>query len=1208
MPLLETAILSIGSAIAKGVLRYWLGSESAPIQEQLWDSLVDVLKGKTSDVLAQRSAERQFDVIAEKSAANIIETINIEGRGISEERAETLVKIASKAVSQAVASPSLIVKNNLEPTQLLEHMLAVIDRAGITETIEGIDQQILEEILFDASQHIVDIASQLPGFTETTFSEILKRENLLLERADKILEEIQRLHKSTRNITAEAAAFENDIRRDVARRLDELQLFGVDVSSSSKRYKLSVAYVSLMVEEVERNPSRKETNGSGEEGDEDVSEAVSVEDALLKGERLLVRGAAGSGKTTLLQWVAVTSASRMHSGNLSILNECIPFFIRLRDLGEALPAPEHMVQLASPHLAGKMPHGWAHNQLETGSAIVLVDGLDEVEDKRRAEVKDWLKSLTENFPKCRYIVSTRPHAAAEGWLDAEEFVEVEMQDMTNANILSFIDHWHASVKEVETHPDKKLQLEELRTKLGATLQNNSALRRLATSPLLCALICALHRDRIENLPTRRVELYRACVDMFLRRDIERKIGADSYPRLDETQKRTILQELALWMMRGKLSQVSTVEADKRIEITMRSLQSTSLDAGGEKIRKLFVERSGILRQPTVNTVDFPHKTFQEYLAAQAALDDLAIKELISHAQDDQWHETIILAAGLARPSEAEELVAGLIGRGDEERKRRHTIYMLAVAAQQGIVKLAPESTILQDVKQRLKKVVPPKNLTEAKALSAAGDLVVPYLGYKRQVLKAAIPNIRCLALVGSSAAYRALEAYSKDSRLGILEELEKSQKYVNDPAEFAERFLYGHWFAFTRREGGCRRERVSLKGKQLRDISPLRNCQELKELDLSETLVEDVSPLRSCTRLTFLNLIRTRVSDLSPLINCERLTKLYLSHSQVDLSTLGDVSSLEAVVIGGVAAVDVAHLTNNKSLKRLVIRPTLQLNLEAIEGFDELEYVDLAGVGEADISPLAKCKNLKELRIRNCHHANLQPLKQLRKLETLKLGFIWDTEIPRLLGNKYLRELSLIRCRNVDLSILEGCQQLESLEVIGHRSPDLRHIASLSNLTDISFRESRVADISALANHTRLRLLDLGETDVCDLAALSSCTELEELSLSGTKVETLDPLRSLTKLTTLNCFGCAVSDISALANLPSLATLNLWNTKVADISPLAGCKKLKYLDLDGTPVRDISPLLGCEQLETLYLRFTEIDDLRPIGKLIAENDLTVRLS
>ncbi len=49
------------------------------------------------------------------------------------------------------------------------------------------------------------------------------------------------------------------------------------------------------------------------------------------------------------------------------------------------------------------------------------------------------------------------------------------------------------------------------------IKQNRPIRNLATNPLVCATICALHRDRKKQIPAERMRLYAACCEMLLER-------------------------------------------------------------------------------------------------------------------------------------------------------------------------------------------------------------------------------------------------------------------------------------------------------------------------------------------------------------------------------------------------------------------------------------------------------------------------------------------------------------------------------------------------------------------------------------------------------------------------------------------------------------------------------------------------------------------
>jgi len=56
-------------------------------------------------------------------------------------------------------------------------------------------------------------------------------------------------------------------------------------------------------------------------------------------------------------------------------------------------------------------------------------------EAQRADVRVWLKELRESFPDARIIVSSRPTAIKEGWMDAEGLM---MLNFNQWNWLIFI--------------------------------------------------------------------------------------------------------------------------------------------------------------------------------------------------------------------------------------------------------------------------------------------------------------------------------------------------------------------------------------------------------------------------------------------------------------------------------------------------------------------------------------------------------------------------------------------------------------------------------------------------------------------------------------------------------------------------------------------------------------------------------------------------
>jgi predicted NACHT family NTPase len=300
--------------------------------------------------------------------------------------------------------------------------------------------------------------------------------------------------------------------------------------------------------------------------------------------------------------------------------------------------------------------------------------------------------------------------------------------MTRENIYTFIDHWHAAARETISPIEESISIdEELRKhviSLRCVIRDSRSVRNLATNPLLCALLCALHLERRTNLPKRRMELYRIALAMLLeRRDVDRAIGIDDAVTLSRVEKELLLQDLAYWFLINNQSDADTSGVLARLAKQLKMLPS--IDQNPKAVLRHLLERSGILREPSAGRIDFIHLTFQEYLAAKAIVDEDSIGQLVDNAHRDQWNEVLILAAGHARADQWEKLATGLLKRGAKETHLRHKLHLLAVACQETATRITPR--LRRTLEKGLKDLFPPKSVTEARALASAGKISLSFL-------------------------------------------------------------------------------------------------------------------------------------------------------------------------------------------------------------------------------------------------------------------------------------------------------------------------------------------------------------------------------------------------------------------------------------------------------------------------------------------------
>jgi Leucine-rich repeat (LRR) protein len=636
MSLIAALCIDVGTSIAKSILRIWFKDLDFGL-DATDATITDILKEKTEDRVARHRAQRQFEAIGEKVGESLLplfeaeRSLNEEGRiAVALAAAETLNSITGKMVIQA----------NQEPSWLARHLLQA--HPAISYHFNGAETQLYQRTISEACEYIVDIAAQLPTFQRDALTEVLRREGQIFAIANEILQEVSRMRRvldPQEKEAREAARFELEYRRAVVRHLDVLQLFGADVAVANRRHRLSVAYVMLSVEQkgwealkplpgpphladeafkqpdvgFETLPTLQNPPRSGNSViiQSAAKSALAVDEVLARSQYLLIRGLAGSGKTTLLQWIAVNAASQAFQGPLASWNDALPFYIRLRSCVQSgLPAPEDFPKSVASSIAHTMPARWVHAKLASGNAIVLVDGIDEIPTLLREEVRVWLQDLIETYPGARFFVTSRPHAIEEGLIDDTSFKNAELLPMELADIYTFIDHWHAAADEVLTDEYEKAELPLLAKALKEEIQRSRAKRNLATSPLLCAMLCSLNRERRRQLPSDRIELYEAFCQMLIeRRDKERRVPLTDYPAATLTyrQKRMLLEDFAYWLLKNGWQEVELPRADERFARKLSGMYGVPPEISGIDARRL-LQSVDVLSKHLSSLEGFQHLT------------------------------------------------------------------------------------------------------------------------------------------------------------------------------------------------------------------------------------------------------------------------------------------------------------------------------------------------------------------------------------------------------------------------------------------------------------------------------------------------------------------------------------------------------------------------------------------------------------------------
>jgi hypothetical protein len=895
---------------------------------------------------------------------------------------------------------------NLDPAVFADEILKEERARTRSSLLSESGQQLYERIVFESAAQVIHFVATWPSFLAVVNKEQLARINQLLAETDRVRWAV------TGERDSEVQKFEMRYKRYVVQKLDQLELFGLTLAQpGSRKYPLSTAYISLALADATskrhvetafdsgialRNSKTASENG----GFSGTSGSLRSEAAIASFNRILLRGDAGSGKSTLLFWLAVNSARGTLENELLQLAGHVPFILPLRRFAERdLPSPHEFLNEIGKNLVGEMPEGWVNKILRSGHALVLIDGVDELPEDRRDEARTWLQDLITTYPNCRYIITSRPAAAEEKWLAPEGFVALDLLPMGKGDIESFIRHWHDAARETidpESDEDYK-DLDIYEAELISSVNTQRQLRRLASNPLLCALLCTLNRDRRMQLPRGRMELYSAALEMLLvRRDNERKIVHPDAPPLTLQQKKHILGSVAYWLLRNGWTDCTEDQAIEQIGTALRGMPT--ITDSPESVYKYMMVRSGILRMPVEGRVDFVHRTFQEYLAAERliAVNDIGI--LIEHAHLDQWHEAVTMAVGHARFEERATILGELLDRGSREPVHLTRLHLLAAACLENADELDPG--IYERVRQSAESLIPPARFSEAKELAAAGETVLELLprASKRIKVNQAASTIRAAALIGGDAALEVVASYASDSRIAVQKELSRSWQQF-DVREYAIRVLS--------RSPTFRRS-MHLDDPAVLDVIehfeelttlgvrfPIANLAWLQKVPSLRNLIapmfsgrlteSDVSCLRNLTDLSL------GFTDTSTMKDCltqiSRLDSLrFLSLSSPwqnagegppgEIQPLGSMPNLEGLELIRCGGRPVDFEPDRfPQLKSLSLHSPEQLNLTGIGRLKGLRTLTVqSGLGVTDARDLRYLKNLEQLIVLTVAGVDIKPL------------------------------------------------------------------------------------------------------------------------------------------------------------------------------------------------------------------------------------------
>jgi HEAT repeat protein len=395
---------------------------------------------------------------------------------------------------------------------------------------------------------------------------------------------------------------------------------------------------------------------------------ISIATALRQHRHLVILGTPGSGKTTLLRWLAITFAQQQQAQpdrlGVEFSQERVPILLELRrfvsraqhwiDSPGVFNLAKEICQWidADARFAG-ITAEWMSQVLTQQPCLLLLDGLDEIADlEARRRLLESLEAFSQNpqYEKVQCLLTSRFHGF-QGIALGANFQQTEVHPFSEEDIALFIRHWYATAYADMAESQAEAQ------QLIEAIQANVGVKELAQNPLLCTIIAIIYRNN-RILPNRRVELYWKCCEALLDTWERNKAIKESglIGGFDWQTKLELLMPVAYWFHEGNHGRLAVKEEEvvKLLTTSLEELRERRLSGGKpiEQEAREFIatirDRSGLLQGRGDGTLEFTHRTFQEYLAARyiaKQAEAVCIDIVMTHLHEEWWREVHLLVIG-----------------------------------------------------------------------------------------------------------------------------------------------------------------------------------------------------------------------------------------------------------------------------------------------------------------------------------------------------------------------------------------------------------------------------------------------------------------------------------------------------------------------------------------------------------------------------------
>ena len=390
----------------------------------------------------------------------------------------------------------------------------------------------------------------------------------------------------------------------------------------------------------------------------DEQQRLSALEAATQTPRLALLGEPGSGKSSFVRqlaaWLAAAGLGQRERPDG--WPPLIPMILALRQLAPQLDKPgldrlsddERQRALAAAvvavwraglSLSDESLTTALEEWLVNGQVLLVLDGLDETPERLRRRVREAVRAMTQLYPLPRVIVTCRARSYG-GDAVLPGFTAHTLAPLDKPKIEQFARAWYG------TRPALAPDVAEARAADLARAAISPQLLELASNPMLLTTMALIHQREV-GLPRERVRLYHQAVQLLLYHWQKHKGLAPSEPLAalltDERRVRALLERLGYEAHRRQAAGAQADLARKDLWELLAGEAYLGSVALADEFLDYVDQRAGLLQgqgglDSSTAAYNFPHRTFQEYLAGCFLVSGRGIERLYrAHlTEGDYW--------------------------------------------------------------------------------------------------------------------------------------------------------------------------------------------------------------------------------------------------------------------------------------------------------------------------------------------------------------------------------------------------------------------------------------------------------------------------------------------------------------------------------------------------------------------------------------------